>query len=119
MLLVRNAIPKAINHDAAIIHTLKGALQAKFCSQLFIKYRAIGEAMKNGITTSFKKSFNTSPTTPAVLAPKTLRMPISLVSVKRYVNPATFAKASACKFEHQDKQGVLSVLLQLISAYMP
>jgi hypothetical protein len=54
-----------------------------------MKYHANGEATKNEINTSFKKSFDNNDTIPGVLAPNTLRMPISLIrcSTLNVVNP--------------------------------
>src|SRR5438045_1889503 len=68
ILIVKNAIKKAVPHASTIIHTLNGALYAKLCSQLFTKYQATGVAIKNEINTSFKKSLDKSDTIPAVFA---------------------------------------------------
>src|SRR3954462_12448435 len=89
MLIVRNAIRKAAVQASTMIQIEKGALYAKLCSQLFTKYHATGEAIKNEMTTSFKKSFDSSPTMPAVLAPSTLRIPISFMrcSTLKVVRP--------------------------------
>ena len=89
ILMVNKAIRNAMAHAITIIQIVKGALYAKLCNQLFMKYQAIGEATKNEITTSFKKSFDNSVTMPAVLAPRTLRIPISFIrcSTLKVVSP--------------------------------
>src|SRR5678815_2626850 len=79
MLIVSNATKNVLAHASTMIHTENGARYAKLCNQRLTKYHATGEAMKNEIITSFKKSFDKSDTMPAVLAPNTLRMPISLI----------------------------------------
>src|SRR4051812_4812949 len=89
MLMVKKAIKKAVIHADRIIHIENGALYAKPSSQSLIKYQATGDAIKKEITTNIRKSFDSSVTIPALLAPNTLRMPISLVrcSTVKVVNP--------------------------------
>src|SRR4051812_34038210 len=47
MLIVKNAIKKAIDHAEIIIQTLNGALYAKLSSHRLMKYHAMGDAIKN------------------------------------------------------------------------
>src|SRR3954453_19129869 len=79
MPMVSRAIKNVLAQASTMIQIEKGVRYAKLCSQPFTKYHAMGEAMKNEITTSFKKSFDKSDTMPDVLAPNTLRIPISLM----------------------------------------
>src|SRR3982751_5611266 len=89
MLIVKKAIPNASIHAINRIQIVKGALYAKPCNHLLIKYQASGEAIKNEMTTSFKKSFDKRDIMPVVLAPRTFRIPISFVrcSTLKVVSP--------------------------------
>ena len=74
-----NAINRAVT--VVITNTVQLILvrYAKSCNHLFITHHATGDAIRMAMPTSFKKSFDSSATIPATLAPNTLRTPISLV----------------------------------------
>src|SRR5438552_3891160 len=79
MAIVINAIMIAKEPAAINTHQPIEIRQAKSWSHLFIKYHARGAAIIIAATTNFKKSFDNNFTIPTKEAPKTLRMPISLV----------------------------------------
>ena len=88
-LIVNNAINKAINVVMANTTQLIVVRYAKLCSHLFITSHARGEAIIAAITTSFKKSVESSATILVMLAPNTLRTPISFMrcSALNVANP--------------------------------
>src|SRR5690349_16854017 len=65
----------------ANIHHETGMRYAKLFSHLFITHPDNGNAHTKAITISFRKSFDSSATIAASLAPSTLRIPISFVRV--------------------------------------
>src|SRR6478735_2928996 len=71
-LIVANAIITANNPAAINIHALILIRYAKSLSQLFITYHASGDAIRNAISTSFIKSFESSNTILDTDAPNTL-----------------------------------------------
>jgi hypothetical protein len=79
ILMVKNAINKAVAQPVRMIQIVNGALYAKPSSHLLMKYHASGAATKKDMLTSVRKSLDKRETIPVVLAPSTFRMPISLV----------------------------------------
>src|SRR6185437_5026021 len=76
--MVANAMINAIIPEAAKIHQLTSMRDANPPSHLFIAYKATGIARAAAINTNIKKSFDNSFTICGMLAPNTLRTPISL-----------------------------------------
>ena len=77
-LTVNKAITSASIPAQAKIHQLRSMRYAKFRSQLFIANHATGVAIKIARKTHFTKSLFNNAITCVILAPFTLRIPISL-----------------------------------------
>src|SRR6478672_12807350 len=75
---VNTAISSAKIPDTKNIHQLIDTLYAKSCSHLCMAHHAIGKAITEETSTSFKKSIESIPAIVLTDAPNTLRIPISL-----------------------------------------
>ncbi len=84
-------MPNAIAPASANIHQAMFTRYAKSVSHLFMPHQATGAATTNEIATNIINSFDSSCTRLFMLAPKTLRMPIS------------FVRCSAIKVERPNK----------------
>ena len=81
-LTVTSAIRRAMAPAIASISQLRLTLYAKPCDQALKVNQERGEATIKEIVTNLKKSFEKSLTIPDIEAPKTFRIPISLVLCK-------------------------------------
>src|SRR5512140_2558775 len=78
-LIVNKATRAADNAAAAKTHQLRLILYSKFFSHTCMPHHATGNASRDAINTSFKKSFDSMATIFPALAPNTFRTLISLI----------------------------------------